>query len=74
MVREDLQADLKEILECLKCRREYQAIDKSFPFRGKDKVEVTYDPINDCLSIGLWGGDLILCKDGTWYLDDTSGG
>ena len=64
--------DKNEIEDCLKFRREYKSINNTYPFRGQDKVELTQDGTDIIWS--LWGCEIVLCANGHWYVEDTSGG
>ena len=62
----------EEIKECLKFRWDYIDDDGNYPFRGNYS-----DIVQDGTKIRwpLWGCELVLdCKDGTWFVNDTSGG
>lgn len=34
----------------------------------------TWRRSSDCLAQQLWGIEIVLCPDGTWFVNDTSGG
>ena len=67
-----MSIDAEGIKCCLRFRHDYEDYKGDFPFQGTDKVDITQD--GDSMIWYLWGCEIILNSNGTWYLNDTSGG